>query len=253
MTETLPKLEELWEADPPGHHFGTYDPSVLDGLPPVARRYLAHAIEPGAPLHQAARLTMHGEIKLDKWYPFKAEQVVRVGRGFIWRAKARMAPLVSVKGSDAFVDGIGQMRWKVLGLIPVMTGDGPDISRSAAARAQLETLLMPSALLHESVHWSAEQDDEHALVTIDFAGYQGCLRLCVDHDGRLLDISTRRWGNPDGGQFQEHDFGGYFEEEARFGPFTVCKRIRCGWYFGSDRYAEEGEFFHGTIDDIVFR
>jgi hypothetical protein len=29
--------------------------------------------------------------------------------------------------------------------------------------------------------------------------------------------------------------------------------LRIGWYFGSDRFDTEGEFFRITIDDAMFR
>jgi hypothetical protein len=41
------------------------------GLPEPARRYVAHAVAPGAFVATAVRLSMHGEIKQKgNWYPF---------------------------------------------------------------------------------------------------------------------------------------------------------------------------------------
>ena len=57
-----------------------------------------------------------------------AEQVIDWRRGFIWQASVKMMGL-PIRGSDRLVDGYGAMRWKLLGLIPVMTAQGPDIAR----------------------------------------------------------------------------------------------------------------------------
>jgi hypothetical protein len=46
----------------------------LDGLPQVVRRHLGAAIGPGRPLATSARLRMRGQLKLDRWLPFQAEQ-----------------------------------------------------------------------------------------------------------------------------------------------------------------------------------
>jgi hypothetical protein len=247
-----PTLEQLWDADAPGE-LARFDPTTLDRLPPAAQRYLRHSIEAGAPLFQAARLRMHGEIKLGSWHPFEAEQVIRFGRGLIWRARAKMAPLMNVSGQDSYVDGVGRMRWRLLGLIPVMTADGPDISRSAAGRAEIDSLLLPTALVHDSVRWFADDDDTHARALVHVPGDDGRLRLHVDEHGALLDISMQRWGNPEGGEFHEVAFGGYLGEPRRFGPLTIPTTIRAGWYFGGPRFEAEGEFFRATIDAAEFR
>jgi hypothetical protein len=247
----LPTLEELWQADEP-EPLGTHEPGLLAGLPTVARRYFEHSIDPGAPLYRAVRLHMRGQIKFGSWRPFEAEQVVRWGRGLIWRAKAKMAPLVAIKGQDTYVDGVGAMRWKLLGIIPVLTADGPDTTRSAAARAAIDSFLLPPSLLAPGVEWAAE-DDEYATVKVPVPGDEAQLRLRIDPRGSLGELSMQRWGNPEGGEFQAHSFGGYLGADRRFGALTLPTQIRCGWYFGSDRYADEGEFFRATIDAAEFR
>ncbi len=58
---------------------------------------------------------MHGEIKLRRWLPFTAEQVIHWGRGMTWQAAVRMSSM-SIRGFDRLVDGEGAMRWKLLNL-----------------------------------------------------------------------------------------------------------------------------------------
>jgi hypothetical protein len=53
-----------------------FDPAELDGLPEPARRHLTQAIAPGAPLATSARLRMRGSIKVGRWLPFRARQVL---------------------------------------------------------------------------------------------------------------------------------------------------------------------------------
>ena len=130
-----PTLEALWDGDdaPPV----PFRASELDGLPEAARRYLRHAIADGAPRARAVRLRMHGMIKIAGWQPFEAEQVIRWQRGFVWRACATVKGL-PVHGLDRWIDGAGEMRWKLLGLLPLLSTTGPDISRSALGRLQID-------------------------------------------------------------------------------------------------------------------
>src|SRR5947199_6035543 len=130
-------LDDLWNSAPPA--IRTFDPAELSHLPEPARRYLTHAIVPGTPLASAVRLKMHGEIKLKGWLPLSAEQVINWQHGLIWKATVRMHGL-PITGFDSLHVGEGAMRWKLLGIVPVMTASGPDISRSAAGRAEAEAI-----------------------------------------------------------------------------------------------------------------
>ena len=43
------------------------------------------------------------------------------------------------------------------------------------------------------------------------------------------------------------------EYEKAFDGITIPTTMRVGWYFGSDRFATEGEFFRVTVDHAEFR
>jgi len=61
----------------------TFDPAATMGLPEPALRWLSHAIAPGTPLWRSVELTMHGRIKLGRWRPFTARQVLTLPDGYI--------------------------------------------------------------------------------------------------------------------------------------------------------------------------
>jgi len=241
----VPSLEALWDA-PPDRPLRRFDPASTASLPAAARRLLLHAIEPGAPLHQAIRLRMRGEIKLGSWRPFEAEQVIRWHRGMVWRAKAKLGPL-SIKGQDSIVDGVGAMRWRLLGIVPVMSADGPDVTRSAAGRLELEATLLPSVLLDDDVRWLPSDDDRIAQARVHVPGDDGLITLTVDDSGRLASAHAMRWGNPEGGEHHEVPFGVHLDGELRANGYAISQRIRAGWWFGTPRFDGEGEFFRGEI------
>ncbi|MGM0574337.1 MAG: DUF6544 family protein [Myxococcota bacterium] len=242
-------LERLWDTTPRSDR--TFDHSALDGLPEPARRYLAHAVAPGTPLASAVRLRMHGTIRLKGWCSFRAEQVIRPERGMVWRAAVKMGGL-PVKGFDRVVDGEGAMRWRLLGLIPVVNASGPDVARSAAGRIAGELVWLPSALCGDDVIWTAS-DDRHATAAFTVQGYPQEVTLAVADDGRPESVRYRRWGDPEGGDFHEADFGGVVEEEATFGGYTIPTRLRIGWHFDGEGFAADGEFFRGEVDEATFR
>jgi hypothetical protein len=62
-----------------------------------------------------------------------------------------------------------------------------------------------------------------------------------------------RWGNPDGSEQGYAKFGVVLEDDRRFDGFTIPTRIRAGWFFGTERFDSEGEFFRAVIDDADYR
>lgn len=245
-------FDELWAGDAVAPAAERFDPARIAGLPEPARRYLEHAIAPGAPVASAVRLRMHGAIKLKQdWCPFEAEQVIRWHRGFVWRARAKVKGL-PVVGSDRWIDGEGSMRWKLLGVVPVVTGEGPDISRAALGRVQCEAVWLPTVLLAPDVTWRAP-DPAHLGVDLHVADHAAHLDLALEPDGRLRAASIARWGNPDQEAFHEVPFGAICTEERTFEGITVPSELRIGWYFGTDRFESEGEFFRATVDHAEFR
>ncbi len=255
-------LDELWESAPISKRI--FNPESLTNLPETARRYLEHAIAPETKLASAVRLKMHGEIKLKKWIPFTAEQVICWEHGLIWSATAWMNGFLPIVGADRIIDGIGAMQWKILGLFPVMTADGNDITRSAIGRLQAESMWLPSVLCGDEVSWTSTESlelDSNLHSSFVVQGDRAELDLTIEsakprlrqRSGRLKTFKLPRWGNPDGAQFREIDFGGILEEEGTFCGYTIPTHLRVGWYFGSERFESEGEFFRARIDNAIYR
>ncbi|WP_350269091.1 DUF6544 family protein [Brevibacterium sp. CBA3109] len=121
----------------------TFTSQEIAGLPEPVQRHLRCAIRVGAPLTRTIKLKMRGSIKLCRWLPFQATQILNPHRGFIWAA--RVAGVVV--GSDQYLDGIGGMDWKLFGLFTVASAAGQDVSRSAAGRGGAEAVWVPTALL----------------------------------------------------------------------------------------------------------
>jgi TusA-related sulfurtransferase len=240
------------------HHFliqrqpgGSPAPEVfteaeLEGLPGPVRRYLAAAIAPGTPLVTSARLRMRGHIKVGRWLPFRAEQALDPHHGFHWSARA--AGVIS--GFDRYAGGRGELRWKLLGVLPVMHADGPDVSRGAAGRAAAEAIWVPTALLPRfGVEWSAA-DERHLTARYRLDTLEMQVHYLVDPDGRLRSVVFDRWGDPDGtGTWGPHPFGGEITTYATFDGLTIPSAGRFGWFFGTDRW-DQGEFFRYRITEL---
>jgi hypothetical protein len=226
----------------------TFDPAMISGFPEPAHRWLRHAIAPGTPLWGSVELTMHGQIKLGRWRPFTARQVLSPPGGYTWAATARLAGL-PVTGYDRLSSGAGEMRWRLLRLFPVLTAAGPDITRSARGRMAGEIALIPTAF--RTAAWTRTEHADTAVATWQFGDGTESAELRVARSGRLAEIRVNRWGNPGGAPFGRYPFGVKVEAEACFGGITIPSVFRAGWWWGTERQ-HEGEFFRAEITGAAF-
>lgn len=226
-----------------------FDPEMTAGLPPAARAWLVHAIEPGTPLWTAVELTMHGQIRIGRWRSFTATQILAPPHGYIWAATARVGGL-PVSGFDRLSSGTGEMSWRLLRLVPVVTAAGPDITRSATGRMAGEIALLPTAF--QTASWERGERAGTARASWQFDDHTETAALRVSGDGTLLEVRVNRWGNPGSAPFARHPFGVSVEAESVFSGVTIPSRFRAGWGQGTGRH-DEGEFFRAEITQAIFR
>ncbi|MFF4161240.1 DUF6544 family protein [Streptomyces sp. NPDC001678] len=229
---------------------GRFSPELTAGLPAPVRRWLGRAVAPGAALLESAELTMHGRIRVGAWRRFSARQVIAPPRGFVWSARTRMAGF-PVTGYDRYGGGTGESRWRLLGVVPVVSGSGPDVTRSAAGRLACEIPLVPAAALGPSVTWEPG-DERHAVARVRVDGEVFPVTFTVSLSGVLESVCLARWGDPDHHGYRAHAFGAAFEGEVRCGAFTLPRTVRAGWWYGSGRW-REGEFIHFIVEAAVHR
>jgi hypothetical protein len=228
-----------------------FDPDSLRELPTPVQRWLIHALRPGAAMRTAVELRMHGEIRLGGWRPFTARQRLNATDGFVWAATARLFGL-PVIGFDRYTRGSGQMRWRLLDAIPVMTADGPDVTRSSAGRHAGELLFAaPAAALSQQVVWQA-LDAERATARIDVGTWRHEVTLTIAREGAVRELVMKRWGDQGSQVFAERVFGAAVASERTFNGVTIPAAVVAGWDYGSDRWSE-GQFIRYTVDQADYR
>ncbi len=230
-------LEDVWRrlhAVPQGPAFDPEAEEVAN-LPTAARRYLTHAIAAGTPLAGSVVFGMEGRIGLqpgaDK-QRFQARQILSLPQGMVWRAEVGEG-WQKVSGADAYANGAGEMRWYLWRTIPVASGAGPDVSRSAAGRVAMESVLfLPSALHPDFPHGGARWegvDDRTARVHLTVGDHELSPEIQVAPNGQILRIEMMRW-DPEGpsGKAEEVRWvvDGFGEEETFAGhTFPTTFRV----------------------------
>lgn len=239
------------EREPSGQRF---QPDMVEGLPEPARRYLMHAIQPGAPLATSVRLVLNGSIRIARNsdpMAMESEELLAPPRGYVWKARVRKG-LIRIRGFDAYEKGSGEMRWWLARVVPIVRASGEGLARSAEGRLLGESIFMPSSLLPlRGARWEAVNE---SMVRVRVRGQleEVVLTLEVDPLGRLLRLTFPRWNNdPKNGSVGYLPFVcEEFAAERSFDGYTIPTRFQSGWRLG-----EEGElpFFFATIENAQFR
>lgn len=167
-----------------------FDPDEVGGLPEPVRRFFLHALAPGARVVEDAVVRQEGEILLRPpalWRPFRAVQRFTTSPpGFRWDARVR-APLgLPVTVRDAFADGRGSVRARLLGLVTLASAGGtPEVATASLQRYLAEAVLLPTALLpREGVAWSALGGDR-ARATLATGGVSASVQFEMAPDGAV--------------------------------------------------------------------
>lgn len=249
--------EDDWRAlAEPTDRFRVFDPTTLEDLPEPVRRWLLHAITPGAALLTGVEAEWSGHLRLrGSWRAFCSRQRATMDGGFVWAATTRLGGL-PVSGFDRFTRGQGEMRWRLLRRLPLVSEEGDQVTRSAAGRHAVELFAaVPAVALAPQVRWEPV-DQRRATAYLDVGGEQQAVTVSVDPVGRLRQVEMDRWGRPPGEPYDLHRFGAVLAEERRFGArfgrerrfdgYLVPTQVVGGWHLGTDRW-DDGAFLRYRV------
>ncbi|MDX6354239.1 MAG: hypothetical protein QOF98_1142 [Streptomyces sp.] len=168
----------------------------LEGLPAPVARYLRAVLPDAVPAITYARLAQRGDFLVrprpDGWRPFTAvEHFSARPPGFVWDARIRMAPGMSVLVRDAFAGGQGSMVASVMGVRRIVSVSGtPAITTAAMQRYLAEAVWLPTALLPGAgVAWSALGPDS-ARASLTAGAVTASLDFFFGADGLVERIYT---------------------------------------------------------------
>ncbi|MEW5930815.1 MAG: DUF6544 family protein [Gemmatimonadota bacterium] len=168
----------------------------MRALPVPVARYFARVLTPGQPPIRAARVEQEGEFRTGgadaAWSPFTAVQHFAASPpGFVWNARIRVAPFLSVRVRDGYVGGTGEMRARLAGLLPLVDrSGGPGLNAGALHRWLAEAVWLPTTLLPgRGVAWEAV-DDSTARATLTDGGTRVSLDFTFSPEGEIVRAYT---------------------------------------------------------------
>jgi uncharacterized protein DUF6544 len=168
------------------------DAGPLNALPDPVRKYLEVSRTWRKPIIKVVIVRQRGGIRMaaDKpWMPFESEQAYAMEPpGFVWLARAKLAPLIHMMARDKFVDAKGNMFIRLLGIITIADGHGPEIDQGAGLRYWGEIISFPEMVLNPHLRWQPI-DDRHARLSVEQDGLK--LSAVVEFGADGYPIATR--------------------------------------------------------------
>lgn len=223
-----------------GAGLATFSGSELAFLPSPVERYLRAVLREGQPLPRSVRVEWRGDFLVRPpggWGPFTATQVVTIRPGgFVWDARMRMAPGVSVRVRDGFAHGTGSMRASVLGLFTVAAVEGtPGIATAALQRWLAEAAWYPTALLpSQGTEWTS-LDETSARATTRAAGVEASVDYHFGAEGLVERVYTAERGRDVNGRSVPTPWEGRFTEWGERGGARVPLAAEVAWLLPEGR------------------
>jgi hypothetical protein len=205
---------------------------VAARLPPPVRRYLDVTHSLGGPGIRTAILRQSGALRASAdtaWMPFEAEQAYSLDPpGFVWRAKARVAPLIGMVARDRFVDGKGNMLIRLPGFITVADGRGPQMDQGAGLRYWGEVIAFPEMVADRHVHWESI-DGQRAKMVVDQDGLTLTAVVVFDAQGLPSGFHAERYRDMNGTAVLT-PWSGYFRDWQRIDGRLFPKHWESVWH-----------------------
>ncbi len=190
---------------------------------------------PEGPVHcRKTWLLQVGEIRFGPakpWMRFEAEETFDSnGVNFLWKARVRMAPVVTAKVTDGFEDGRGFLAARWLGVVTLARSLGPDADKGEAMRGLAEQPWRPFPFAEvPSVTWQATPagalgaafDDGRTQVSLEFE---------LNEEERTVSARAPHRPRIVGKESIPTPWSGTFSEYKMFGRMFVPTQAEVAWH-----------------------
>lgn len=224
--------------------------SLIADLPEQIQRHLSVSGYMGRPVPFNCEIHWQESfIKLkpeDEWGRLNTDQFNSVNP--IGRISYMEFESMPVKGRDIYLDGYGEMKGKLLNLITVVEGAGPEISQSAMITAFAEFPLVPGYLLLESVAWDSV-DSNTVKATLQEGGFTVSGLFHFDDQGLYRRFETNdRFYSDSEGVTMNIPYTISIQSYQKQGDLMVPDSLNAVWNLPDGDY----EYFKGRLKRLEF-
>ena len=227
----------------------------LSELPKPVEQYFRNVLFDGQKLINLARFQQVGELKVDpkskNWSQFEASYFVSQSPvAFIWDAKIKIGPVIHVRVTDYFLDGIGAGNVSLMSAITIGSDeDNPEINSGSLYRYLAESVWHPTALLPQSgVKWEPV-DENRAIAHLTKFGISISLEFRFNNLGEITGIYTEDRFGKFGDKYVRYPWEGRFRNYEEFNGVKIPTEGEVGWHLTEGWWL----FWKGKIVNAEFK
>ncbi len=211
----------------------------LDKLPLMLRKHAESAGIEGKPAAVHVSMKQKGRLKLSpekKWSAFTVTQYISTSQpGFIWKAN-----LFPVFVRDKFLQGRGEIKVTLLGLLEVNRSNGPEVDQGAFSRFFGELLWVPAGFLDERISW--EETGEKTVKGIyELSGITAEGEFHFNEDGLIERFTSWRYYES-GGVYSFRKWEATVLSYKEFDGYLIPNKVKLYWYL------DDGPFEWYTVE-----
>ena len=103
-----------------------------------------------------------------------------------------MMPGISIRARDKYMNGQGEMKIKILSLVPIVNSTGSEVDQGTLQRWLAEICWFPSAALSSYITWQP-MNEHSAMATMTYKGVSGSVIFYFDAKGDILKCMADRF------------------------------------------------------------
>lgn len=219
-------------------------------LPEPVQRYLEFTNVLGKERIRTVRLKQEGSFRTkpdQKWFLMKATQHFNAtSLSFVWHAKMKFFPLITVHARDKLHDGQAHMFVKLSSLKTLVDAKGAQLDQGALLRYLSEMVWFPTAFLEDYIEW-APIDASSAKATIRYGDLSAWGVFHFDEEGRIVRFTTDRYREVDG-EFELAEWFTLTSDYREFDGILIPSKGEAAWHLDSGDFC----YFRGEIVDVEY-
>jgi hypothetical protein len=182
-----------------------------------------------------------------KWMPLVAEQYfTTTPPAFLWHCTMRPFPLAWISATDRFSEGHGNMRIKLLSLIPLGDARGSEMDQGELQRYLAEMIWFPTAWLSNAIEWQAI--DAHSVkATIRVQNVTASVILHENEQGQLTHVTADRY-KEEHGHYLLAPWSAQAQNYQEVDGIRIPTRIEVTWHLASGDFT----WFRIEITEIEY-
>jgi hypothetical protein len=226
----------------------------VNTLPDPLKKYFRLVLKNGSPIIRRCIIFQVGGFRakpeLTEWSRMEARQYFSSHpRGFVWNSSISVAPGISIKVCDSYIDGKGEMKGNLLSTFTFIDEKNKkELNEGALQRYLAESVWFPTALLpSQGVTWEIIAKNK-AKATISDSSTTVSLDFEFSDTGEIISVYTPSRYREVSGRYESTPWNGKYSNYIDFKGYLIPQKAEVEWQLKDKVYP----YWKATLKEIIY-